>query len=61
MLSLAAQFITPVLRIGVAEPIHCRQSIQGAADRVVLEVDGVADLVQQLLGALLLHRLPPSI
>jgi hypothetical protein len=29
------------------------------ADRIVLEADGVADLVQQFLGALLLHRLPP--
>jgi len=26
---------------------------------IVLEADGVADLVKQFLGALLLHRLPP--
>jgi hypothetical protein len=31
------------------------------ANGLVLEADGVADLVQQFLGASLLHRLPPSI
>jgi len=29
------------------------------ADRIVLEADGITDLIQEFLGALLLHRLPP--